>query len=83
MISKRAFIKPENDNYARLAEYIAAADHEGEKLLYRWCAGCLGGEDYAEGIAEILDTQAMNTRKRKAKTYHLIVSFRPERMKRG
>ena len=78
MISKRAFIKPENDNYSRLADYIAAADHEGEKLLYRWCAGCLGGEDYAEGIAEILDTQAMNTRTSKSKTYHLIVSFRPE-----
>jgi hypothetical protein len=33
MISKRAFIKPKNDNYARLAEYIAAADHEGESCF--------------------------------------------------
>lgn len=43
-----------------------------------WCSGCLAGDDYALGIQEAVDTQAMNTRTSKEKTYHLIVSFRPE-----
>jgi hypothetical protein len=77
MISKRIGIAPKNDNYARLANYIAAAGQEGEKLLTSWCAGC-AEEDYAEGIAEVVDAQALNIRVKTAKTYHLIVSFRPE-----
>jgi hypothetical protein len=78
MISRRVPRKPENDDYRRLARYIAAADHSGEKSLMCWCAGCLAGDDYALGIREAVDTQAMNTRTGKEKTYHLIVSFRPE-----
>lgn len=78
MISKRIGIAPKNDNYARLAAYIADAGHEGEKALMSWCAGCLGGDNYAEGIAEVLDTQAKNTRTVNSKTYHMVVSFRPE-----
>lgn len=78
MISRHIPRKPEHDDYRRLARYIAAADHGGEKCLMRWCAGCLAGDDYALGIQEAVDTQAMNTRTTKEKTYHLIVSFRPE-----
>jgi Relaxase/Mobilisation nuclease domain. len=78
MIAKRINIKPGNDNYTRLAEYIQAADHDGEKSLMAWCAGCLGGDDYAEGIAEAVDVQAMNVRTTKEKTYHLVISFRHE-----
>lgn len=78
MISRRVPQKPENDDYRRLARYIAAADHPGEKCLMRWCAACLAGDDYALGIQEAVDTQAMNKRTTKEKTYHLIVSFRPE-----
>jgi len=78
MISRKIGIGPKNDNYARLAHYIAAAGQEGEKLLTSWCAGCAEEEDYAGGIAEVMDTQALNTRAKAAKTYHLIVSFRPE-----
>ena len=77
MISRRVPQQPENDNYRRLARYIAAADHHNEKSYMSWCAGCLG-DDYALGIQEALDTQAMNRRSSKEKTYHLIVSFRPE-----
>jgi hypothetical protein len=77
MISRRVPQKPESDNYRRLARYIAAADHQDEKSYMSWCAGCLG-DDYALGIQEALDTQAMNKRSAKEKTYHLIVSFRPE-----
>jgi len=77
MISKRIGIAPKSDNYARLANYIADAGDKGEKLLFRWCAGCQD-DGYAEGIGEVADTQAMNTRVKTAKTYHLIVSFRQE-----
>ncbi|WP_291441391.1 TraI/MobA(P) family conjugative relaxase [Desulfovibrio sp.] len=78
MISKKVGISPKNDNYARLADYIADAGHEGEKSLMHWCAGCLGDEDYRNGIAEAVDVQAMNTRTAKSKTYHIVISFRPE-----
>lgn len=78
MISKKVGISPKNDNYARLAEYIADTGHEGEKSLMHWCAGCFGDEDYENGIAEAVDVQAMNTRTEKSKTYHLVISFRPD-----
>lgn len=78
MISKKVGISPKNDNYVRLAEYIADAGHEGEKSLMHWCAGCLGDDDYQNGIAEAVDVQAMNTRSRQNKTYHLVISFHPE-----
>ena len=77
MISKRIGIAPKNDNYARLARYIAAAGNEGEKLLTNWSAGC-AEEDYAKGIAEVVETQDLNIRAAHCKTYHLIVSLRPE-----
>jgi len=77
MISKCIGIAPKNDNYARLANYIAAAGQEGEKLLTSWCAGC-EEEGYAEAIVEVAETQALNSRAKTAKTYHLIVSFRAE-----
>lgn len=78
MISKKVGISPKNDNYARLADYIAAAGHKNEKSLMHWCAGCLGDDDYRDGIAEAVDVQAMNTRSKQSKTYHLVISFRPE-----
>lgn len=78
MISKKVGISPKNDNYACLAEYIADAGHEGEKSLMHWCGGCLGDDDYQNGIGEAVDVQAMNTRSKQSKTYHLVISFRPE-----
>lgn len=78
MISKKVGISPKNDDYARLADYIADAGHDGEKSLIHWCAGCLGDDNYRNGIAEAVDIQAMNTRSRQNKTYHLVISFRPE-----
>ena len=81
MISRHIPIEPENDNYGRLARYIArigeyAEDKEKPSLV--WCAGCVGGDDYAEGIAEVQDVQALNRRTKQCKTYHLVISFRPE-----
>jgi len=78
MISRRIHRKPENDNYRRLANYIADASRDGEKCLIAWCAGCWAGDDYALAIQEVTDTQDLSTRTTKEKTYHLIVSFRPE-----
>lgn len=49
-----------------------------EKCLISWCAGCWAGDDYELAMQEVADTQALNTRTTKEKTYHLIVSFRPE-----
>ena len=77
MISKRVFIEPDNDNYARLAAYITEAGPSGEKCLMSWAEGMLGGEGYPEGIAETVDVQARNTRAA-SKTYHLVISFRWE-----
>lgn len=82
MISKKVGISPKNDDYARLAAYIADAGNrsrqDGEKSLMHWCAGCLGDDEYQSGIAEAVDVQAMNTRTAREKTYHLVISFRPE-----
>ncbi len=78
MISKKVGISPKSDDYARLADYIADAGHKGEKSLMHWCAGCLGDDDYQNGIAEAVDVQAMNTRTKQNKTYHLVISFHPE-----
>lgn len=79
MIStKQSPPKPENDNYARLANYIADASKKGEKCLASWSAGCMAGDDYELGISEVLATQGCNERTKREKTYHLVVSFRPE-----
>ena len=81
MISRHIPVEPENDNYGRLARYLARIGEyadDKEPPAMTWCAGCVGGDDYAEGIAEVQDTQVLNTRVQSAKTYHLVVSFRPE-----
>ncbi len=79
MISRHIPIQPENDNYCRLANYIVDASHDGEKALMSWCAGCWSGDDdYQLAIQEVEAVQAMNTRSSKEKTYHLVISFRPE-----
>jgi len=81
MIAK-AVLRNTNDRYGRLAEYLAAASDPGEKLDQFWTVGCAAGEtleDLELAIAEIEATQAMNTRSKKPKTYHLVVSFRDEK----
>ena len=45
--------EPKNDNYKRLAEYIADANHEGEKVLAAWCAGCMAGDDYRLAVRRL------------------------------
>ena len=60
-----------------LGNYIRDASHEGEKCLMAWHEGCLA-PDYDLALMEIEATQALNTRCKSDKTYHLVVSFRPE-----
>jgi Relaxase/Mobilisation nuclease domain. len=81
MISKRIHCEPQNDNIKRLGLYINAG-HEGEKLYAKWTAGCYAGQDYDLAIDEIKATQGMNTRTKKEKTYHMVVSFHPEDFKK-
>ena len=78
MISKHVSCKARNDDYGRLAKYIADAGHKGEKCLASWSAGCWSGDEYGLGILEAEAVQGLNTRSAKEKTYHLLVSFRPE-----
>ena len=77
MIASRKDRKPENDNYRELARYIADTKNKGEKVLLHWSAGC-AFEDYMVGISEVEAVQSQNTRSKLSKTYHLVVSFRPE-----
>ena len=79
MISKHVSCKPENDDYGRLARYIADAGHDGEKCLISWSAGCWSDDDYDMGILEAEAVQDLNTRSAREKTYHLMISFRPEK----
>ena len=78
MISKHVSYEAAHDNYGALARYIADAGHEGEKCLASWCAGCAADDDYELAILEAQAGQALNTRSQKEKTYHLLISFRPE-----
>ena len=78
MISKHVHYEAAHDNYGALARYIADAGHEGEKCLVSWSSGCAAEDDYELAILEAQATQSMNTRSQKEKTYHLLVSFRPE-----
>jgi hypothetical protein len=80
MIAKR--IKPKNGNkytYRALALYVAGytENNPGEKILYSWSAGC-AADNFQETLMEIEAVQEMNTRVTKEKTYHLMLSFRPE-----
>lgn len=79
MISRHVPHKLKNDSYRHLARYIADASHRGEKALMSWCSGCWSGDDeYELGLEEAVIVQSLNTRTSKEKTYHLVVSFRPE-----
>lgn len=78
MISKHISCKPKNDNYRRLAKYIADARSNGEKCLLTWSKGVWNIDDYDFAIHEVEDTQSLNSKTTKAKTYHLVLSFRIE-----
>ncbi|MDL2226425.1 relaxase/mobilization nuclease domain-containing protein [Deltaproteobacteria bacterium OttesenSCG-928-M10] len=68
-----------NDNYRALALYIADASigkNQSEKTLHSWYIG-FDADSYLEGMIEV---EAIQDQKPdiENKTYHLVVSFRPE-----
>ncbi len=82
MIPKRIDHDSACDNYRALALYIADAalgKTPGEKTIFSWYSGGLGDTgDYWQGLEDVELVQALNQRTRAGKTYHLMVSFRPE-----
>ncbi len=81
MIAKRVK-RTSNRSYKNLAEYIAAARDPGEKLDDLWIVNNNGGgelHDLSHAIRDIEATQALNSRTKADKTYHLIASFRDEK----
>lgn len=81
MISKRPPRKPgKPDNFTYLAEYIAAAREPGEKLDRLWIVNCDAGDDLAHLKFACYEVEAIRAQKPDIaeKTYHFIVSFRPE-----
>lgn len=80
MIAKR-IARETSGSYRRLAEYIAAAKDPGEKLDQIWVVNTTAGDtpdNLDLSIHEIEATQALNTRVKGDKSYHLVVSFRDE-----
>ena len=58
----------------RLGEYLTDADNGGEKVVDTWATNCFS-DSIDLAIEEIICTQAMNTRSKIDKNYHLIFSF--------
>jgi phage/plasmid primase-like uncharacterized protein len=80
MIHKRINKAPDvTDDFTHLAEYIAAASEEGEKLDQFWIANCDAGTELADLDAATAEVEAIRARKPKVsnKTYHLVISFHP------
>ena len=85
MISKR-IERTTTDRIKRLAFYIADAKEDGEKLEHFWIANCAAGQslnDLEAACLEMETVQAMNSRTRKDKTYHLVVSFGAQKPSRA
>lgn len=79
MIPVRIDHEGANDNYRALALYIADASigtNPSEKTLHSWYIG-VDADNYLEGMIEV---EAIQDQKPdiENKTYHLVVSFRPE-----
>ncbi len=60
-----------------LAAYVADSNQNGKKVGLLLITNCLHDE-YDLAVAEIKATQALNTRAKSNKTYHLIISFRED-----
>lgn len=81
MIPRRIDRRPDvADNYSWLAEYIAAAREKGEKLDRFWIVNCNAGDSLADLKTALIEIEATRALKPRIadKTYHLVVSFRPD-----
>ena len=61
-------------SWGRLNAYILDAEHEGEKVAWARVTNC-ASTDPGWAVKEIAATQGRNTRSRRDKSYHLVVSF--------
>jgi len=61
-------------SWQRLGAYILDANHTGEKVAWARVMNC-ASTDAGWAVKEIISTQARNTRSRRDKSYHLVVSF--------
>jgi hypothetical protein len=61
-------------SWQRLGAYILDAGHGGEKVAWARVSNC-ASTDAGWAVKEIISTQARNTRSRRDKSYHLVVSF--------
>jgi hypothetical protein len=77
VIAKRIDHEPENDSYRALALYVAGIGEANDKVMMKWTAGCRM-DDFDGALKEIEAVQAKNTRCRGNKSYHLVISWRPE-----
>ncbi|WP_338578677.1 TraI/MobA(P) family conjugative relaxase (plasmid) [Brevundimonas olei] len=60
--------------YNRLVEYISDRPSDGDRVLGARISNC-GSNQLSDAIREIGVTQAMNTRSKVDKGYHLVISF--------
>ncbi|HYX35159.1 MAG TPA: TraI/MobA(P) family conjugative relaxase [Oligoflexus sp.] len=77
MIAKRIDRKQSSSNYKVLAHYILDHKKSGHKVRDAWSTNCRTPEDFDLAIKEVIATQAMNTRSRIDKSYHLVISLAP------
>ena len=80
MIPRRIDKAPDvADDFTHLAEYIAAAREDGEKLDQFWIANCDAGTDLADLDAAAAEVEAVRMQKPQTlnKTYHLVISLHP------
>src|SRR3546814_11031728 len=68
MIAKRIDIEPENDNFERLADCIAAAPEEGEKLDGLWNVNCDAGRTVEDLTLAFKAVKGKQTSNQTAKT---------------
>ena len=78
MISKRVPMKSaRKSDFAGLVKYILDSQQKQERVLHHCVTNCHSPDPLIAAI-EVLNTQAQNKRAVSDKTYHLIISFRPE-----
>ena len=67
--------EPGKTAFDDLSSYISDSKQAGKKVGLLFISNC-SNNDYDLAVAEIKATQALNTRSKSNKTYHLILSFR-------
>lgn len=92
MIVKKVIFKKHKSNFKTLSEYILDVKNDGAKVLFEYMLDQNNGMEKVEAynfsncsfknqednIAEILNTQALNTTSKQDKTMHLVVSFQED-----